>query len=46
VRACGDFALVEVPIDRVAEVRADAEDILLAGDLALSDATTARGRVV
>jgi hypothetical protein len=29
VRACGDFALVEVPIDRVAEVRADAEEIVL-----------------
>jgi hypothetical protein len=32
VRGCRDFVLMEVPIDRVAEVRADAEEIVLAGD--------------
>jgi hypothetical protein len=33
VRTCGDFALVEVPIDRVSQVRADAEEIVLAGSM-------------
>jgi hypothetical protein len=33
IRTCGDLALVEVPIDRLAEVQADAEEIVLSGDL-------------